>query len=55
VGCVPLAEVEGDPFAAGPWCWLLARARRIGPVPFKGQVGLFNVSDDFPKPLAGGG
>jgi hypothetical protein len=43
VGCVPLAEVQGDPFAVGPWCWLLARARPIGPVPFKGQVGLFNV------------
>jgi hypothetical protein len=45
VDCVPLAEVEGDPFAVGPWCWLLARARRIRPVPFKGQVSLFNIPD----------
>jgi hypothetical protein len=51
VGCVPLAEVEGDPFAVGPWCWLLARARRIRPVPFKGQVGLFNVPDQLVVPL----
>jgi hypothetical protein len=43
VGCVPVAGVEDDPFALGPWCWLLARARRIRPVPFRGQVGLFNA------------
>jgi hypothetical protein len=50
VGCVPLAEVEGNPFAVGPWCWLLARARRIRPVPFKGQVGLFLVPDRLVVP-----
>jgi hypothetical protein len=50
VGCVPLAEAEGDPFALGPWCWLLARARRIRPVPFKGQVGLFHVPDQVVVP-----
>jgi hypothetical protein len=27
VGCVPRADVHGDPFALGPWCWLLVRAR----------------------------
>jgi hypothetical protein len=43
VGCVPVAQVEGDPFAVGPWCWLLAGARPIRPVPFKGQVALFRV------------
>ena len=50
MGCVPLAEVKGDPFAVGPWCWLLARARRIRPVPFKGQVGLFQVPDQLVGP-----
>jgi hypothetical protein len=50
VGCVPLAEVQGDPVANGPWCWLLAGARRIRPVPFKGQVGLFNVLDEVGEP-----
>ena len=49
VGCVPLAEVKGDPFAVGPWCWLLARARPIRPVPFRGQVGLFDVPNQIVK------
>jgi hypothetical protein len=52
VGCVPLAEVEDDPFAVGPWCWLLARARRIRPVPLKGQVALFDVPDPGGRDLA---
>jgi hypothetical protein len=50
VGCVPLAEVEGDPFAIGPWCWLLRRARPIRAVPFRGQVGLFGVPDQLVMP-----
>jgi hypothetical protein len=45
VDCVPLAEVEGDPFALGPWCWLLRRPRRLRPVPFAGQVSFFDVPD----------
>ena len=45
VDCVPVEEVEGDPFAVGPWCWLLARAHPIRPVPFKGQVSLFDIPD----------
>ncbi len=49
--CVPVAEVEGDPFAVGPWCWLLRGVRRIRPVPFKGQVGLFTVPDRLMEPL----
>jgi hypothetical protein len=51
VGCVPLAEVERDSFAVGPWCWLLARARPIRPVPFKGQVSFFDVPDQLLEPL----
>jgi hypothetical protein len=51
VGCVPLAEVEGDPFASGPWCWLLAGARQIRPAPFKGQVGFFAVPESLVVPL----
>jgi hypothetical protein len=47
IGCVPLEEVEDDPFAVGPWCWILRRPRRIQPVPFKGQVSLFNVPDQL--------
>jgi len=51
VDCVPLAEVEGDPFAIGPWCWLLSGARGIRPVPCKGQVSLFSVPDQLVVPL----
>src|SRR4051794_10971425 len=50
MGCVPLAEVEGAPFAVGPGCWLLAGARPIRPVPFKGQVAPFNVPDQLVEP-----
>jgi hypothetical protein len=51
VDCVPVEEVEGDPFAVGPWCWVLSGACRIRPVPFKGQVGLFDVPDQLVGPL----
>jgi hypothetical protein len=47
VGCVPLTEVGGDPFASGPWCWLLSQAQPIRPVPFKGHVSLFDTPDDL--------
>jgi hypothetical protein len=51
VDCVPLAEAEGEPFAVGPWCWIVRRPRRIQRVPFKGQVSLFNVPDQLVVPL----
>jgi hypothetical protein len=38
VDCVPFDEVQGDPFAIGPWCWVLDRPRSFSPVPCKGQV-----------------
>jgi hypothetical protein len=47
VGCVLPAEIEGNPLAVGPRCWLLARARRPRPVPFKEQVSLFDVADQL--------
>jgi hypothetical protein len=53
VDSVPVAEVEGNPFAIGPWCWLLAKARPIQPIPFKGQVSLFNVADRLVVPWTG--
>jgi hypothetical protein len=51
VNCVPLAEVEGDLFASGPWCWILGRAYCIHSVLFTGQVGLFNVPNHLLMPL----
>ena len=42
--CVPVAEVEGDAFAVGPWCWLLAEANALSvPIPYRGRVQLFDV------------
>jgi len=56
-GCLPIAEVRGliervaisrsqEPFAAGPLCWLLLRARAFArPIPYRGQLGLFGVPE----------
>jgi hypothetical protein len=43
VDCLPVVKVKGGPFAVGPWCWVLARARPIRPVPFRGRVAFFEV------------
>lgn len=44
IDCVPYAEVADDPFAVGPWCWLVANAQPFArPVPWKGQQNLFRV------------
>lgn len=44
VDCVPLADprVQADPWASGPWCWLLADPRPL-PEPFacRGQLSLW--------------
>jgi hypothetical protein len=48
---VPLAEVQADPFAISPWCWILANPRPIKPTPFKGQVSLFTVPPNPVVPL----
>jgi hypothetical protein len=50
VDCVPVAEVEGQPFAVGPWCWILAHARPIRPVPYRGQVSFFDVPPRLVEP-----
>ena len=51
--CVPLAEVARDPFALGPWCWVLRSPRAIRPVPWKGRVSFFEAPDRLMR--AGGG
>jgi hypothetical protein len=51
VDCVPLAAAEGDPFAVGPWCWILDKPRRLRPVPFAGQVSFFDVPDGLIEAL----
>ena len=50
--CIRLADLPpdlaGDPFAFGSWCWLLADARAVNPVQWRGALGLW----EFPKELA---
>lgn len=48
VDCVsigsPALTVPPCPHAIGPWCWILANARRLSaPVPLSGKLGLFRV------------
>ena len=37
-------ELDADPFGSGPWCWLLGEARPVGPIPCKGQLGLWEFA-----------
>ena len=44
VDCLPPAECGGDPFAFGPWCWVLRDARTLDePIPCKGAQKLFRI------------
>jgi len=43
VDCVPVADVADQPFAEGPWCWILANPRPVIPAPLRGQLGLFDT------------
>jgi hypothetical protein len=54
VDCVPW-QVESwrkypwllkHPHANGPWCWILEAAVPIGPWPWRGRLGLFDIDSD---------
>ena len=48
VDCVPVDDVRGDPWASGPWCWVLADSRPLPvPKPCRGAQRLFAVPDDL--------
>lgn len=47
VDCVPGGDLEDDPFAFGPWCWVLEGVRAIQPFPCRGSLGLFRPPADF--------
>jgi hypothetical protein len=49
VDCVAKADLDtDDPFAVGPWCWVLSNARAFAkPVPFPGNLGWFEVPDEL--------
>lgn len=51
VDCVPVSEVAGQPFAEGPWCWILEGAESIEPVPYNGRQGLFVVKGIVTRPF----
>ena len=36
--------LQSDPWATGPWCWLLENFRAVvPPIPYAGEQGLFDV------------
>jgi len=41
VEIVPLHEVDGRPFATGPWCWVLEKPTPVEPFPCSGKVSLW--------------
>lgn len=51
--CVPYAAVANDPYACGPWCWLLRDVRPLrSPIPCRGHLALVRVPDDLAARLA---
>jgi ASCH domain len=38
---VPLREVKRDPWASGPWCWILQDVQRLRPQYMPGKLGLW--------------
>jgi hypothetical protein len=57
VDCVTLGRIDmgdfdkkypwlrGHEHANGPWCWILANVVPIGPWPYRGAQGLFEIND----------
>jgi hypothetical protein len=53
VDCVTVDKVAGEPFAEGPWCWLLANARSLPtPFPCRGFLGFWTPPVRFVLPSA---
>lgn len=52
VDCVPFADVAGQPFAVGPWCWMLGPVQAIEPIPMLGRLSLFRPTSDVADRLA---
>lgn len=47
VDCVPLASVQGQPFAEGAWCWLLDAPTACDPIPATGNLSLWQFPDEL--------
>jgi hypothetical protein len=48
VDCVRVERVAGQPFAEGPWCWILRNPVAFDePVPYRGAQMLYDVPDNL--------
>lgn len=47
VDCVPVEQVQDDPWAFGPYCWVLRDPVAIEPIPCPGRQMLWNLSDEL--------
>jgi activating signal cointegrator 1 len=49
VECIEIDDLPdslaADPFAFGPWCWILADARLVAPISCRGKLGLWNAPE----------
>lgn len=57
VSCLPIGEIargihetrypwlRSHHHTHGPWCWVLDKVQAIGPWPYRGAQGLFNIDD----------
>jgi len=44
---IAVDRLRGNPWAGGPWCWVLANPRAIEiAIPWPGRLGLFDVRDE---------
>lgn len=50
VDVVPVHAVSSDPFAVGPWCFMLRNPQRFRhPIPLRGSLGLGHVSPELER------
>lgn len=46
--CVSVEQLpEGEPFAEGPWCWILTDPRALTPFPCRGALSLWQPPPGF--------
>lgn len=48
IDCVSVEEVKSQPFAEGPFCWILDNVRAFTPFPCSGSLSLWKPPADFP-------
>lgn len=54
VDCRPVEDCTPGRFVEGPWCWIVEKPVRLPkPIPYKGQLGLFEVPYEFVRDPVG--